>query len=375
MAKKKKKSVARITVPVVEMASRLEDHDAGPDSSPYLSPACHLIFENNESFTIPLALLEPIPKLSALLSSWNNNASLDFPQEAGHVLVHYLHTGRYQMLRQGGLTGGALLGNPLEVSLCAYSIAQMYEASGLTKLAKERVVYFSDQLTPLNFLLAVKGVSRWLASRADDTWLYDLVRSRVHTLFEEPRSLDREAYLDLFEPPGTLSKMLSQAMVEELCCLKTSVYTPSISSGEAAPLIPETPEPVNVSDELQLEPELPEPPNKSNEILEQPMEPEPGAELREDTGIVATQSEFTEQAEPSSLWPDELRNPPQAKTSPAPTLSKKDKKRIQKKLKPSFAGDCPDHRLNLIRGGDGWKDCVGCMEVVGRLAALYAGST
>ncbi|KAJ9137715.1 hypothetical protein NKR23_g8946 [Pleurostoma richardsiae] len=268
-----------------------------------------------------------------------------------------------------------ILENPLEVGLCAYSIAQTYDAAGLASLAKERVEHFSDQLAPMDFLRAVKRVSRWLASSADHAWLYDLVKSRVHQLFEDPESLDRKGWLELFEPAGTLSKMLSQSMMEELCCCKTSTYTPSASSAEAGPLIPEPPEPIDIpverpQTEPEPGPELPEAVDIPDEVLGKPMEPEPEAELPRDTGTAVTPSEFTSRAGPSITWPDQLQNTSQDQDSPT-LISKKDKKKKKKmkmKTKLALAEDCPDHEHHLLGDGDAWRDCAGCTEVGRKLS-------
>lgn len=332
------------------MATALDDHDAGPGSSPYLTRTCHLICNNNERFAISFGLLEPMSKLKGFFKR-SSDARLDFPQEAGHVLVHYLYTGRYQTLRQEDLARETLLKTPLEVSLCVFNIAQTYEVPGLASLAKERIACFSDKLAPLSFLRTAKDISQWLTSSADDTWLYNLVKSRVHRLFEDPKSLDQEGFLELFEPPGAFPKILSRAMMEELCCLKTSMYTPSTASAEAAPHIPELREPLDVPDGLCLEPESPEPIDQPERLLKQLVELEPEAKPTEDVETFEVQTEVTRRASWSSLQ-GQPQNGFQDEGSPAPRLSKKDLKKKKKKKKLLLAGDCPDHMPELSGEGD-----------------------
>lgn len=245
---------------------------------------CHLVFDGRESFATPLALLKPFPKLSNTCSSLRTNRiDFKFPQETGHVLVHYLYTGRYQTLRQGTRDRGQLLDGPLEVDLCVHRLAHVYDIAGLASMAKERVEHFSYQIPSMEFLQSVKKVSQWLGSSTDDPWLYDLVRSEVHELFEESESLDRQGWLELFEPADTLSKMLCRATMDELCYCKTSIWTPSFSSAEV-----ESPTSNFFKDIDDLD----------EALVETKEKPKPEAEARQDIGTAVSQSEFTWQLDP-----------------------------------------------------------------------------
>ncbi|KAM0275088.1 hypothetical protein ACHAQH_007567 [Verticillium albo-atrum] len=157
MGKIKKKAApkpdASITTPDIKQLMQRMDDDAGPETSPYTSPMCRLVFQSGLSFNITRDVLNK----SRIQNVCNDSISLsclsDVPDDAGHVLVHYLHTGTYQTLKAISEVSEATNGlSPFEVGLYVYATARICEVPALAELAKERILKYALALSPLQIL-------------------------------------------------------------------------------------------------------------------------------------------------------------------------------------------------------------------------------
>ncbi|OBS15069.1 hypothetical protein FPOA_14085 [Fusarium poae] len=85
--------------------------DSRPEHSPYASQVCAVYFQGNGPLHIPHALLHQSVELTSrsvatdcFSSSLRNLHLDDIDYNTGHVLIHFMTTGRYKCLKPQGET-------------------------------------------------------------------------------------------------------------------------------------------------------------------------------------------------------------------------------------------------------------------------------
>ncbi|KAK2009149.1 hypothetical protein LZ32DRAFT_590824 [Colletotrichum eremochloae] len=238
----------------------------GPKASPYASPSCEVYFKSGQLFRVPRDLL--CGGLESIRSSSNKIRLKHVLDEAGHVLIHYLHTGTWQTLDDTDLSDGARHLKRLEVSLHVYATAQTYNLPGLAEIAKEEVSRYEEVLPALQILVLASDACQLLGD--DDVWFSAFIKLRVEQLFGDAASLDRTRLLTCFDTATPYSKMLISFIVE-ICCRNSK---PSYPESQPTPYTePDTafePEAATSSDLAESRPEQPEdlPTTKENTIYD-----------------------------------------------------------------------------------------------------------
>ncbi|KAK2036512.1 hypothetical protein LZ31DRAFT_483574, partial [Colletotrichum somersetense] len=199
--------------------------DAGPEVSPYLSPSCRVYFKGGRQFTIPYDLLRPSKKLETY-GSWYEIRLSDIPDEAGHVLIHYIHTGTWQTLKVNKSTPAAIHSTQLNISLHVYAAAQAYELPNLAELAKEKISHYAGGLPDLEILVLASDAGRLLEE--DDLWFSGFIKLRILQLLEDPASLNKPEFLTCFDNATKYTRMLVKSLID-ICCDKPTSVNPAVS--------------------------------------------------------------------------------------------------------------------------------------------------
>ncbi|KAH6974681.1 hypothetical protein EDB80DRAFT_741823 [Ilyonectria destructans] len=119
------------------------DSNTGPSDSPYTSSTVKIHFEDgnptNSAMHVHKTLLQPFPGLSSLCGSLSHAKELRLKgvsQNAGHVLVHFLYTGKYQTLRVDILPPRDGLAAQFRTCLQVYVACKTYELHDLQSLVQ-----------------------------------------------------------------------------------------------------------------------------------------------------------------------------------------------------------------------------------------------
>ncbi|KAK1997692.1 hypothetical protein LX36DRAFT_749525 [Colletotrichum falcatum] len=240
MATKKKKQTSKTHGPVaiadipddgfgIDIADTFDD---GPEVSPYRSPTCRVYFGNGEVFKAPRDIICVSAKLSSICSSSHEILVEDVPAEAGHVLLHYLHTGTWQTLCRGYPIRGSRTSTYFETSLYVYAAARTYGLAGLAELAKENIPRYAEGLSALDIIVLAAKPCENLPE--DDPWFLPFIKAQMEQLFEDSASVDQSVFLDCFNGSANYSRILVKSMAL-MCCEKLASFR--LAEAQAVPLV------------------------------------------------------------------------------------------------------------------------------------------
>ncbi|PNH48143.1 hypothetical protein VD0004_g274 [Verticillium dahliae] len=271
------------------------DQDTGPVTSPYMGAQVQVYFRSGLPFHIPRVLWKKA-RVKTFYSSADQNYHLPtVPDEAGHVLIHYLVTGTYQTLKTP--TGPS----SLEVAVYVYTTALSCRLPALAALARARIARFADALaSPAQVLRVVSEGARLLAR--EDPWLVGFVAAHVRRVLEEARApgKDEDEVLRCFGPLDAFSAMLVRGMIR--------ICAAAVSCGEPVVATPEPREEKVSSAHGSLE--LEQRPLEAEGVLDDPPAPEPEPDVMPEDEP-AVEPEWTLEPEPE---PEPA--PPKAETMP-----------------------------------------------------------
>ncbi|WQF76955.1 hypothetical protein CDEST_01969 [Colletotrichum destructivum] len=224
----KKKNTSRAVSPQQTPEPLIPDNslDVGPEVSPYSSSSCTVYFKGGRQFIIPYDLLRSSKKLEEIYGGWCEIRLRDIPDEAGHVLIHYLHTGTWQTLRVNNPTPAVVHSTQLNISLHVYAAAQAYELPDLAELAKGKISHYAGLLPDLETLVLASDAGRLIGE--DDLWFSAFIRLRIRQLFEDPASLNKTRFLGCFDSATTYTRMLAKGLID-ICCDKSTSVNPTAS--------------------------------------------------------------------------------------------------------------------------------------------------
>ncbi|KAK1977513.1 hypothetical protein LZ30DRAFT_664863 [Colletotrichum cereale] len=212
------------------------EHEASEDGarkhvskvSPYASPSCKVYFKSGRLFRVPRDLL--CEALESIRRSSNEIRLKNVPDEAGHVLIHYFHTGKWQILESEDILDAATDLNDLEVSLHVYATAQTYNIPGLAELAKQEILSNAGSFSDLQVLVSASDACQLVGE--NNLWFSAFIKRRVERLFQDTASLNKARFLMCFDTATPYSQMLVGLMLE-ICCKNSSPFYPE---SQATPL-------------------------------------------------------------------------------------------------------------------------------------------
>ncbi|PYH89805.1 hypothetical protein BO71DRAFT_402756 [Aspergillus ellipticus CBS 707.79] len=213
-----------------------------PELSPYETRLVVVLMGPSErKYSIPEYYLKQSPVFADILSTYPQFitrttpciALPDIDDDITHTIVHYLHTGTYQTLRQGG----DWTKTEYSRSVLVYAAASKYELRGLLTLAKKYMQKLDKNLSIFDVLSSARKAFTKIPDY--DQWFFSTyVKSRLNAAFDEDEDLfesPRFQYL-LSAEPGFVT-CLVQAMVAiyeaKLSELKKYPRMNGVHSGEA----------------------------------------------------------------------------------------------------------------------------------------------
>ncbi|SPQ24977.1 48d9c28b-5971-4a8e-a11b-9381589fda27 [Thermothielavioides terrestris] len=216
-----------------------KDVDHRPETSPYGSAPCTIPFA--KPLSVPLDLLKKYPKLHAAYENRLPELST-IPEAVGHVLIHYIHTGKYEALKPKATDAMTKQICELKTSIQAYAAARSYDMPGLMRLAENQINKHGEGL-PLPALLEVARDAYPTLTEADG-WFLDYLRSRIRPLLR-PESLLSSELLDQISSILSPHKLLLKTVLELFCeriaappepaaSLRTSTVASPVTSPESA---------------------------------------------------------------------------------------------------------------------------------------------
>ena len=226
------------------------DHCHAAYPSPYGSPACTVPFAS--PLTVPLDILKKSPKLHAAYEGRLPELPA-IPEDVGHVLVHYLHTGTYGSLRPKPTDTLPKQVCELKTSIQAYAAARAYHLPDLMRLAEAKIDKYGNGL-PLPALLEVAR-DAYPTLAEGDSWFLDYLRSRIRPHLKDPKSLLASNLLDqvsrILSPNRVLLRTVLELFCERIVAQPESVTSPGSSTiaspitslGSSRPVSPMPPPP------------------------------------------------------------------------------------------------------------------------------------
>lgn len=154
----------------------------------------------------------------------------EVPDDAGHVLVHYLYTGTWQILRQRHSqqqptafsdSNIGVTKSDFETSVHVYCAARAHGLSNLVELAKGQVQRLASHLTPLKVLLLASEACQLLAE--DDLWFWGFLQRLLRLMFKNSKDIEESLFLGCIGQDTVYSKLLMRSMFK-LCCQNCRVF-------------------------------------------------------------------------------------------------------------------------------------------------------
>ncbi|KAK0723525.1 hypothetical protein B0T26DRAFT_773555, partial [Lasiosphaeria miniovina] len=126
---------------------------------------------------------------------------------AGHVLVQYLYTNKYQALEWDQSWDSPVVRiSQYKTAFEVYNAAHEYELVGLEGLAKERIDLLGAGLDLFTIIDVVKEM--YPTPVADGSWLPGYVKSCIKAAFQNPRALLASKFPVDFGDSTSVAKLL-----------------------------------------------------------------------------------------------------------------------------------------------------------------------
>lgn len=326
-------------------------------------------------------------KLHTIYKDSNKIRAHEVPDEAGHVLVHYLHTGTYQTLHKPRSLQDSKTATQFGNSVHVYTAAGAYSLPGLADLAKEKISRWAEVLSARDMVGLAANACELLPDV--DLWFLAFIKRRLRSFFDNSTSWDHSTFLECFHHRTAYSKVLANAMVHicyENAAAIHSTRPRALSSSQSSAGTVETPltDSPQPSRDLALEPGPTSAPEAEAEPASEDMlafEPEPETVPEVELESAPAQAALETGVEP---FPETFEDPvaeAAAEAAAEPVLEKeavddlwssirKPKKGKKWKGKASqVVLECKDKVEHL--GDGGWEECSSCRQYLGSLVSRF----
>jgi hypothetical protein len=191
--------------------------DSRPEHSPYASQVCAVYFQGNGPLHIPHALLHQSVELASrnvaagCFSSSSRDLHLnDIDYNTGHVLIHFMATGRYQCLKPQGETIMISYASEFTTALRVYAAAQSFQLTSLRDLARREIIALGDRLSLPSLVNIIEESSLSFHTLPG---IAAYVESRILAFAENITYPTSEKVLSEIGTPNTLSMVLLKAIL------------------------------------------------------------------------------------------------------------------------------------------------------------------
>lgn len=187
---------------------------------PYASPIVTLFLCNRDVLYIPGEILKKYPKFASVRKA-RSKFSLGFPEyseslflnvtlDIGHILVHFLITGRYQCLEPKQATTCEMNASEFTTALRVYSEAQEFNLPLLGDLAAAEIRRLGEELSLPHIIDIMEGEKE---NPFQTPWIALYVESRVQSFLTIPTRQYAKHLLSELGTPTTSSKLILRSMV------------------------------------------------------------------------------------------------------------------------------------------------------------------
>jgi ankyrin repeat protein len=191
--------------------------DSRPEHSPYASQVCAVYFQGNGPLHIPHALLHQSVELTSrsvatdcFSSSLRGLHLDDIDYNTGHVLIHFMTTGRYQCPKPQGETIMMRYASEFTTALRVYAAAQSFQLPSLRDLARREMIALGDRLSLPSLVDIMEESSLSLSTL---TGIAAYVESRILAFAENITYPTSEKVLSEIGTPNTLSMVLLKTIL------------------------------------------------------------------------------------------------------------------------------------------------------------------
>ncbi|KAI8670016.1 hypothetical protein NCS56_00805400 [Fusarium sp. Ph1] len=184
-----------------------------PQRSPYASDIVALRFSPSQTLRIPRQFLEKTP-LAARLAWCEPPNEMDLGSiqfDAGHVIVNFLVTGRYQCLKPWGTTAAGKYSSEFRTALRVYMAAESLGLTELFNIAQEEVKKAGDKLS---FPQIVDNVHFLDPFHAHFPWIGEYVQSRMVSFWESTTVEQATKMTSDVLGPSNLHKILISGLLK-----------------------------------------------------------------------------------------------------------------------------------------------------------------
>ncbi|OSS43291.1 hypothetical protein B5807_12097 [Epicoccum nigrum] len=187
-----------VTEPALDVAAaESTDHvlanNVDTRQSQYASPPVMLrIGSDLKPYWVPEILLQSLKDLPRSESPEDSIHLEDVDVEIGHVIVHFLFTGNYQLLHvdRGNMDGTSPDTSKVEFekAIAIFVTAKSYQLTGLQKLAREEAERIGKEIS-VELAAHAVGEETLAVLSEDAAWLYSLVLRKAEQSFQEDHLL------------------------------------------------------------------------------------------------------------------------------------------------------------------------------------------
>lgn len=229
------------------LESKIDSRPSADDEtsqSQYTSPPVTLrIGPDLQPYYVPEILLQSLGKLPPSVSGDKSIHLQDVDVDTGHVIVHFLYTGHYQILDGWHsdddvvTTTSARANSEFKKALRAFVAAKKYKLATLQELAKLEIIRCGDEMSISH---AAHAISKHILTELQDdaVWLQDLVLHKAEQAFEEDDAVFSTASFFSNIKNLKMAKLLGQR-VAKLYHKRVSELHTAISAAKAEPNVPE----------------------------------------------------------------------------------------------------------------------------------------
>ncbi|KAL2683249.1 hypothetical protein Neosp_007717 [[Neocosmospora] mangrovei] len=184
-----------------------------PQRSPYASDIIALRFSPSQTLRIPRQFIEETPLAARLLRCHPPNeidlGSIQF--EAGHVIVNFLVTGKYQCLEPWGTTAAGKNSSEFRTALRVYMAAESFCLVELFNVAQAEVKKVGDRLS---FPQVVDNVHFLNPFHAHFPWIGEYIQSRMVSFWENTTIEQATEMTSDVPGPSNLHKILINGLLK-----------------------------------------------------------------------------------------------------------------------------------------------------------------
>ncbi|KAI1363135.1 hypothetical protein F5Y08DRAFT_340985 [Xylaria arbuscula] len=161
--------------------------DTRPSISPYERPSIPAQFSSGKHFAIYLSFLDEHPKLTKRLT-WNGGHTLtcdfkDTDDSVGHVLIHYLLTGKYQSLKPQNQSLSTSNDADFTTAVRTYKFTEDFDLPKLKFLSRHEMKRAGNQLHASQIIGSLWSILPQVSR--DDSWLPGYLKTVLWQFFHD----------------------------------------------------------------------------------------------------------------------------------------------------------------------------------------------